>query len=88
MLFSGLMFTSIGSIFVLIGLFLILPTDLGEGLFWIAFSAIFVAIGIKLIYNDLNKKRQDKITVRDGHKIPDCKIVEYNDVFMRKGKVE
>lgn len=31
MLFSGLMFTSIGSIFVLIGLFLILPTDLGEG---------------------------------------------------------
>lgn len=29
MLFSWLMFAGIGSIFVLIGLFLILPTDLG-----------------------------------------------------------
>lgn len=73
------MFASIGSIFVLVGLFLILPTDLGGGLFWIAFSAIFVAIDIKFIYNDLNKKRQDKITVMDGHKIPNCKIVEYDD---------
>lgn len=31
MLFSGLIFAGIGGIFVLIGLFLILPTDLGEG---------------------------------------------------------
>lgn len=56
MLFGGLMFAGIGSIFVLIGLLLILPTDLGEGIFWIAFSTIFVTIGVKLIYNDLNKK--------------------------------
>lgn len=79
MLFGGLMFAGVGSLFVLVGLFIILPTDFGMGLFWIVFSSIFVAVGIKLIYNDLNKKKRDKITVRDGHKIPNCKIVEYDD---------
>lgn len=61
MLFSGLMFAGIGGIFVLIGLFLILSTDSGEGLFWIAFSTIFVTIGVKLIYNDLNKKNKIRL---------------------------
>ena len=79
MLLCGLMFAGVGSIFVLVGLFLILPMDLGGGLFWVAFSAIFVAVGVKLTCDDLNKKRLDKITVRDDHKIPNCKIVEYDD---------
>lgn len=55
------MFAGIGGIFVLIGLFLTLLTDSGEGLFWIAFSTIFVTIGVKLIYNDLNKKNKIKL---------------------------
>lgn len=61
MLFSGLMFAGIGSIFVLIGLLLTLPIDLGECIFWIAFSTIFVTTGVKLIYNDLNKKNNIRL---------------------------
>lgn len=79
MLICGLVFTAVGIIFTAVGVKFLAPTGFVISMVFLIFGLVFLIAGIKLICDCLRKMNKDRVTIKEGHKIPNCKIIEYGD---------
>lgn len=78
MLGLAAIFSIAGTLFLYIG-FSVVDVQNEWGLVLIGFSCFLIFVGLSSIKKYFDRLMTDKVTVRDGKKIPNCKIIDYGD---------